>query len=57
MGYKAEEAKRNSIDWTSSQRKPFDEIAHAEMWDAPMAADLLNAPSILWPEKAPNAKD
>ncbi|MBX3084591.1 MAG: nitroreductase family protein [Anaerolineae bacterium] len=57
MGYKADEAKRNSIDWTSSQRKPFDELAHTETWDAPMAEDLQNAPSLLWPEKAPNAKD
>jgi nitroreductase len=57
MGYKMEEVKRNSIDWTSSQRKPFEQLASMETWDAAMPADIADAPSILFPEHAPNAKD
>ncbi|MBX3066717.1 MAG: nitroreductase family protein [Anaerolineae bacterium] len=57
MGYKAEDAKRNSIDWTSSQRKPFEELASVEEWGAAMPGDLAQAESILFPEKAPDARD
>jgi nitroreductase len=57
MGYKADDGNRNAIDWTSSQRKSFEDLASADAWGAPMPDDLKNAPSILWGEKPPQAED
>jgi nitroreductase len=51
MGYKDEEVSRNTIDWTSSQRKSFEELASADSWSADLPDDLKNAPSLLWPEE------
>jgi hypothetical protein len=51
MGYKDESIERNTIDWTSSQRKPFEELACADTWGADLPDDLKNAPSLLWPEQ------
>jgi len=50
MGYRDPAGVRNTIDWTSSQRKPFDSLASAEKWGASLPDDLENAPSILWTE-------
>jgi nitroreductase len=55
MGYKAEDGQRNSIDWTSSQRKRFEELASADQWGASLPDDLRDAPSLLWPEQAPTS--
>lgn len=57
MGYRNDAVTRNTIDWTSSQRKSFETLASFETWNSPLPADMRNAPSLLWPEKAPNAKD
>lgn len=57
MGYKEEGGQRNSIDWTSSQRKSFEDLASADEWGSPLPDDLKHAPSILWPEQAPTATD
>lgn len=57
MGYKDANAPRNNIDWVSSQRKPFTELAHYNEWDTPVPAALANAPSLLWPQQAPNVDD
>lgn len=56
MGYRDVEVQRNSIDWTSSQRKAFEELAHADLWGAPMPDDLKQAPSMLFPDKMPDAE-
>lgn len=50
MGYKEENVERNTIDWTSSQRKPFDDLASAETWGTPLPDDLRSAASLLWSE-------
>ena len=50
MGYRDPAGARNTIDWTSSQRKPFESLASPDRWDGLPAADLHNAPSILWSE-------
>jgi nitroreductase len=57
MGYKDESVDRNTIDWTSSQRKPFEQLASAENWNSDLPEDLKNAPSLLWPEHVPDARD
>jgi len=57
MGYRAPETKRNSIDWTSSQRKSFEELASVDTWGAPVPADLKDTPSILFPTQAPTATE
>jgi nitroreductase len=48
MGYKDPAATRNTIDWTSSQRKPFTELVHYDAWDAPLPAEFANSRSLLW---------
>jgi len=50
MGYRDPTGVRNTIDWTSSQRKSFESIASPDRWGAPPASDLDTAPSILWSE-------
>lgn len=57
MGYKVEKETRNTIDWISSQRKRFEDLASADQWGGPLPADLRDAPSLLWPERAPEAED
>jgi nitroreductase len=51
MGYKDNEIERNTIDWTSSQRKAFEELASADMWGNELPDDLKNAPSLLWAQE------
>lgn len=48
LGYKDPDAERNAIDWTSSQRKPFEALVRYNDWDTPIPADLAAAPSLLW---------
>lgn len=48
MGYKDPNAPRNTIDWTSSQRKPFTDLVHYDTWGTPAPADFAAAPSLLW---------
>lgn len=48
MGYRDPDAERNAIDWTSSQRKPFESVVRYNDWDTPIPADLIAAPSLLW---------
>jgi len=48
MGYKDAHAPRNTIDWTSSQRKPFTELAHYDDWLTPLPEALVRARSVLW---------
>jgi nitroreductase len=57
MGYKPDEQHRNTIDWISSQRKRFEDLASVERWGAALPHDLADAPSILWPDKAPETTD
>lgn len=57
MGYKMEQETRNTIDWTSSQRKRFEDLASADTWGSALPDDLRTAPSLLWPEAAPNAEE
>lgn len=52
MGYKNPDAQRNAIDWTSSQRKPFESLVRYNDWDTPIPADLAAAPSLLWDRAA-----
>lgn len=48
MGYKDPNAPRNTIDWTSNQRKPFTELVHYEKWGAAVPASFASANSLLW---------
>jgi nitroreductase len=48
MGYKDPQAARNTIDWTSNQRKPFTELVHYDEWDAPLPPSFARAKSLLW---------
>lgn len=48
MGYKDPNAARNTIDWTSAQRKPFTELAHYNDWDTPLPEALTSVASVLW---------
>jgi nitroreductase len=48
MGYKDPSALRNTIDWTSGQRKPFSELARYNDWDTPLPEALATARSLLW---------
>ena len=48
MGYKDASAPRNTIDWTSSQRKPFAQLAHYDDWTTPLPEAFVNAKSLLW---------
>ena len=57
MGYKDANAPRNNIDWVSSQRKPFTELVHYNDWETAVPASLASAPSLLWPQQAPQADD
>ena len=52
MGYKERAVERNTIDWTSSQRKPFEELASIDTWGSALPDDLRTAPSTLWPDSA-----
>ena len=52
MGYKEQAVERNTIDWTSSQRKPFEELASIDTWGSPLPDDLRTASSILWNDSA-----
>jgi hypothetical protein len=54
MGYKDPNAPRNTIDWTSNQRKPFTELVHYETWGAAVPADFAAANSLLWADEAPS---
>jgi len=51
MGYRDSNGSRNTIDWTSSQRKDFETLAGADHWSGAMPDDLRTAPSMLWTEK------
>lgn len=53
MGYKDPNAPRNTIDWTSSQRKPFTELVHYESWGESVPTEFAAAHSLLWAEKPP----
>lgn len=48
MGYKDPAAARNTIDWTSNQRKPFAQLVHYNDWATPLPEALANARSLLW---------
>jgi nitroreductase len=48
MGYKDPNAPRNTIDWTSNQRKAFVELARYNDWDTPLPEAMANARSLLW---------
>lgn len=48
IGYKDPQAPRNTIDWTSNQRRPFTELARYNDWETPLPSHLANAPSLLW---------
>jgi nitroreductase len=50
LGYKDPNAARNTIDWTSSQRKPITELAHYNDWNTPIPDSLAAARSLLWEE-------
>lgn len=50
MGYHDHSGERNTIDWTSSQRKDFETLASADKWGTPMPDDLHRSPSMLWTE-------
>ncbi len=53
MGYKDPDAPRNTIDWTSNQRKLFTELVHYETWGGRVPADFASARSILWNDETP----
>jgi len=53
MGYKDPNAPRNTIDWTSSQRKPFTDLVHYDCWGAPVPADFAASESLLWKDETP----
>jgi nitroreductase len=53
MGYKDPNAPRNTIDWTSNQRKPFADLVHYECWGESLPSDLAGARSLLWEDEAP----
>lgn len=48
MGYKDPNAPRNTIDWTSNQRKAFVELTRYNDWDTPLPEAMANARSLLW---------
>jgi nitroreductase len=48
MGYKDPNAPRNTIDWTSNQRKLFSELARYNDWETPLPETLAKARSLLW---------
>ncbi|MCS7055597.1 MAG: nitroreductase family protein [Thermoflexales bacterium] len=48
MGYKDPHMPRNTIDWTSNQRKPFTELTRYNDWDTPVPESLAKARSLLW---------
>ncbi len=48
MGYKDANAPRNTIDWTSNQRKPFTELARYNDWCTPVPEPFASARSLLW---------
>jgi nitroreductase len=50
MGYKDAQAPRNTIDWTSSQRKPFTQLVHYNEWGTEAPPALANARNLLWPD-------
>ncbi|MCS7324817.1 MAG: nitroreductase family protein [Anaerolineae bacterium] len=52
MGYRDPNAPRNTIDWTSNQRKPFHELVHYNAWGTPAPQTLRDAPSLLWQDAA-----
>lgn len=53
IGYKNPDAPRNTIDWTSNQRKQFTDLVHYEKWGAPIPADFAAAESLLWKDEPP----
>lgn len=55
MGYKDPNAPRNTIDWTSSQRKPFTDLVHYDQWGTPAPAEFAAASSLLWGDTPPPA--
>jgi hypothetical protein len=48
LGYKDPRAARNTIDWTSNQRKPFTELARYNDWQTPVPEPFASARSLLW---------
>jgi nitroreductase len=42
LGYIDTQTKRPTIDWSSPQRKPVQELAYAEQWGMPFSEDALN---------------
>jgi len=52
MGYHDHAGKRNSIDWTSSQRKEFESLVSVDRWGGTLPDELSQAPSLLWTEAA-----
>jgi nitroreductase len=48
MGYKDANAARNTIDWSSNQRKPFTDLVHYNEWGTAMPPELAAARSLLW---------
>jgi nitroreductase len=56
MGYKDPDAARNTIDWTSGQRKPFESLVRYNDWDTPIPPEFASAPSLLW-ERAEKQPD
>jgi nitroreductase len=53
IGYKNPDAPRNTIDWTSNQRKQFTDLVHYEKWGAPIPGDFAAAESLLWKDEPP----
>jgi nitroreductase len=48
LGYKDEAISRNTIDWVSAQRKPFDVLTGIDGWSTEVPPDLANAESLLF---------
>jgi nitroreductase len=57
MGYKDVAAPRNTIDWSSGQRKPFTELVHYNEWGSGVPPSLASAPSLLWEHNTAEAAD
>jgi len=56
MGYKDQQAARNVIDWTSSQRKPLAELVHYNDWESALPEAFASARSLLWDDDEPPPK-
>ncbi len=51
MGYKDSNAARNTIDWTSNQRKSITDLVHYNEWGTAIPPELATARSLLWDEE------